>query len=329
MIGLFARYMFEATRVSPLANAISGEGWNSSQDLFAMDERPTLRKGLKTMPVERHQQKLEKFIQLHSLDGAFLMPNAWDAGTARFLEGLGFEALATTSAGLAFSMGLRDSAGCLSRRQVLDNARSIVEATNLPVSADLEDGFGASPEDCAQTVREAVEIGLCGGAIEDATGDPDNPIYEFENAVDRIRAAVAAKSGHGFLITARAENFIYNRPDLNDTIRRLQAFEEAGADVVYAPGLPDIETVRTVCTSVSVPVNVVVGLSVTSYTVDDLSAAGVRRISTGGSLARAALGEIIRSAQELKGCGTYGYSQRAISDADAARKMRVVPRIER
>ncbi len=273
------------------------------------------------MQMNEHQQIMDKFTRLHQSTGAFLMPNAWDAGTARILEGLGFLALATTSAGLAFSMGIRDSSGSLSRSQVLENASTIVEATNLPVSADLENGFGASPKDCAQTVQEAEEIGLCGGAIEDATGDPDNPIYEFEHAVDRIRAAVAAKSKSGFLITARAENFIYNRPDLNDTIRRLQAFEEAGADVVYAPGLPDIETVRAVCKSVSVPVNVVVGLSATSYSVDDLSAAGVRRISTGGSLARAALGEMIRAAQELKGCGTYEYSKKAISDADAASQM--------
>lgn len=277
--------------------------------------------------MEKNQQKLEDLTRLHHTAGAFLIPNAWDAGTARLLEGLGFKALATTSAGLALSMGLRDSSGSLTRHQVLDNARSIVEATHLPVSADLENGFGASSEDCAQTVREAVDIGLCGGAIEDATGDPDTPIYEFEHAVDRIRAAVAAKSGSGFMITARAENFIYDRPDLDDTIRRLKAFEDAGADVVYAPGLPDNETVRAVCNSVSVPVNVVVGLSATSYTVDDLSAAGVRRISTGGSLARAALGEVIRGAQELMACGTYGYSQRAISDADAARQMRTVPRV--
>lgn len=329
MIGLLAQYMFEATRVSPLANAATGRDWRSSSDHLAKNEHVTQRKGRKTMPMDKNQQKLEKFDRLHHSDGAFLMPNAWDAGTARILEGLGFEALATTSAGLAFSMGIRDSSSSLSRSQVLDNARSIVEATNLPVSADLENGFGASPEDCAQTVHEAVETGLCGGAIEDATGDPDNPIYEFEHAVDRIHAAVAAKPRPGFLITARAENFIYNRPDLNDTIRSLQAFEEAGADVVYAPGLPDIETVREICKSVSVPVNVVVGLSATSYTVDDLSAAGVRRISTGGSLARAALGEMIRSARELKDCGTYGYSQKAISDADAASQMRVIPRTAR
>lgn len=278
------------------------------------------------MQLDTHQSKLDRFSRLHRSARAFVMPNVWDAGTARILEGLGFQALATTSAGLAFSMGIRDSSGSLSRNQVLDNARAIVEATSLPVSADLEEGFGALPEDCAQTVREAEEIGLCGGAIEDATGNPDAPIFEFEHAVDRIRAAADAKTRSDFLLTARAENFIYERPDLDDTIRRLQAFEEAGADVVYAPGLPDLKTVRQVCKSVSVPVNVVVGLSGTSYSVDDLSGAGVRRISTGGSLARAALGEMIRAAQELRDQGTYTYSDKAISDADAAKQMRTLPR---
>lgn len=326
MIGLFAQCMFEATRISPLASIASGRDWRSSSDYLAKNERFERQKDHKEMLMDENRQKLDKFVRLHHSTGAFLLPNAWDAGTARILEGLGFEALATTSAGLAFSMGIRDSSSSLSRNQVLENARSIVEATNLPVSADLENGFGDAPEDCAQTVLEAEKIGLCGGAIEDATGDPDNPIYEIEHAVDRIRAAVAAKSGPGFLVTARAENFIYNRPDLNDTILRLQAFEEAGADVVYAPGLPDIATVRAVCKSVSVPVNVVVGLSAASYTIDDLSAAGVKRISTGGSLARAALGEMIRAAEELKVCGTFEYSKKAISDADVASQMRVVPR---
>ncbi|MGX1501087.1 2-methylisocitrate lyase-like PEP mutase family enzyme [Labrenzia sp. MBR-25] len=223
-------------------------------------------------------------------------------------------------------MGLRDSSGSLSRQQVLDNARSIVEATSLPVSADLENGFGPSPEDCAQTVREAEAVGLCGGAIEDATGDPSDPIYDFELAVGRIRAAVDARSAKNFLITARAENFIYGRPDLDDTIRRLKAFERAGADVVYAPGLPGIEFVRKVCEAATAPVNVVVGLSDTTYSVDDLSKVGVRRISTGGSLARAAIGEMIRAATELKERGTYDYADKAMSDSAAADHVKVVQR---
>ena len=178
-----------------------------------------------------HHRKLAEFKRLHNSDGAFLMPNAWDAGTARLLEGLGFSALGTTSAGLAFSMGMRDSSGCLSRQHVIDNAAAIVEATALPVSADLEDGFGRGPEACAETIRQAGQVGLCGGAIEDATGDPDNPIYDFDLAVERIRAAAEAKTTTGFILTARSENFINGQPDLADTIRRLQAFQEAGADV--------------------------------------------------------------------------------------------------
>lgn len=329
MLGLFARCMFEATRISPLGNAAAGDDWRARTNHLANSARVKPRKDRKTIGTESHHRKLDQFARLHHTNQAFLMPNAWDPGTARILEGLGFQALATTSAGLAFSMGIRDSSGGLTREQVLDNARAIVEATNLPVSADLEDGFGASPDACAQTIQEAVKIGLCGGSIEDATGKPDDPIYAFDHAVERVRAAVAAKTKSGFLITARAENFIYGRPDLNDTIRRLQAFEDAGADVVYAPGLPDLTTVHQICKSVSVPVNVVVGLSATSYTVDDLSTAGVRRISTGGSLARAALGEMIRAAQELKEFGTYSYSAKAISDADAAYQMRAPARARR
>ncbi|MES0883877.1 isocitrate lyase/phosphoenolpyruvate mutase family protein [Roseibium sp. SCPC14] len=278
-------------------------------------------------PIDLVRHKRAEFAKLHTIKGAFLMPNAWDAGSARLLEKLGFQALATTSAGLAFSLGLRDSSGSLSRGQVIDNAGAIVEATNIPVSADLEDGFGASPEDCALTIREAGQVGLCGGAIEDATGNPDQPIYEFGLAVDRIRAAVEAKPHSDFLVTARAENFLYNRPDLEDTIQRLLAFEEVGADVVYAPGLPDIETVRAICSAVSVPVNVVVGLSTANFTVGDLSAVGVRRISTGGSLARAALGEMIRAASELRETGTCEYAANAISDADASAQMRRISRM--
>lgn len=273
-----------------------------------------------------HQGKLDEFVRLHQTPNMFLMPNAWDAGTARILEGLGFPALATTSEGLALSLGLQDACGCLSRSQTLENARLIVEATSLPVSADLENGFGAAPEEVAQTVHEATEAGLCGGAIEDATGDPSDPIYGFELAVARIQAAVEAKTVKALQITARAENFVYERPDLDDTIRRLKAFEEAGADVVYAPGLPSIEVVRQVRAALTVPLNIGIGLTTTTYTLDDLSSAGVRRISTGGSLARAALGEMVRAANELKDQGTYGYTERALTEDDAADHMRIVPR---
>jgi 2-methylisocitrate lyase-like PEP mutase family enzyme len=314
MLDLIAQSLFEATRLIPDGNAVP------ASRTFEGIKMETLA------PIDPFQCKRAKFAELHSNPGAFLMPNAWDAGSARLLENLGFQALATTSAGLAFSLGVRDSSASLSRAQVIDNAGAIAEATSLPVSADLEDGFGATPEDCAFTIHHAGKVGLCGGAIEDATGDPDQPIYEFDLAVDRIRAAVEAKPHSDFLVTARAESFLYDRPDLKDTIHRLQAFEEVGADVVYAPGLPDIETVRHVCGAVSIPVNVVVGLGAATFTVDDLSAVGVRRISTGGSLARAALGEMVRAASELKKTGTCDYAAKAISDADAAAQMRQVSR---
>ena len=277
--------------------------------------------------MKRYAVKKQEFVQLHDSAKTFLMTNAWDAGTARILEGLGFEALATTSAGLAFSLGLRDSSGSLARDQVLENASLIVDATTLPVSADLENGFGESPDECAKTIREAARIGLCGGSIEDATGDPKHPVYSFNLAVERIYAAVEAKPSESFILTARADNLICGEGDLDDTIRRLMAFEQAGADVLYAPGLADYEAVKTVCAAVSSPVNVVVGLSDTNYSVEDLSNAGVRRVSTGGSLARAALGEVIRAACELHDQGTYHYAERAISDSDAAAKMRPTSKV--
>ncbi|MEM1428838.1 MAG: isocitrate lyase/phosphoenolpyruvate mutase family protein [Pseudomonadota bacterium] len=270
-------------------------------------------------------EKLKRFRSLHGAGGAFLMPNAWDAGSARLLASLDFPALATTSAGLAFALGLRDSTGSVTREAALANARAIVEATDLPISADLENGLGPLPEDCAQTLREAEAVGLCGAAFEDASGDPDRPIYDFGHAVERIEAVVAAKTNPDFMVTARSENFLYGRPDLDDTIKRLQAFEKAGADVVYAPGLPDIESVRAVCQAVSVPVNVLGGLTNAAYTVEDLSEAGVRRISTGASLARAARGEMMRGARELRDTGTFEYAKRAIPDAEASQHMRVSP----
>jgi 2-methylisocitrate lyase-like PEP mutase family enzyme len=181
------------------------------------------------------EQKFEAFRSLHERQGPFVIPNPWNAGTARILTALGFEALATTSAGHAFAVGRRDSSGALTRDEMLDNAMSIVEATPLPVSADLEDGFGRTPEFCAATIRLAADVGLVGGSIEDATGDPENPIYEFELAVERVTAAAQTARHCRVLLTARAENFLHGRPDLGDTIKRLQAFERAGADVLYAP----------------------------------------------------------------------------------------------
>ena len=267
------------------------------------------------------REKFEAFKALHQGDEAFVMPNPWDAGSARLLTSIGFEALATTSAGYAFSKGKRDSAAALSREEILQNASEIVEATPLPVSADLEDGFGAAPEACAETIRLACEAGLVGGSIEDATGDPDAPIYGIAQSAERIRAAAEAARGLPFLLTGRAENYLWGRPDLDDTIRRLQAYAEAGADVLYAPGLPDLEAIRTVCAAVDRPVNVVMGLMGKPFTVAELSEAGVRRISVGGSFARAAFGALLRAAQEVKTAGTFGYAAAAMPGADITRLM--------
>lgn len=272
--------------------------------------------------------KLNAFKGLHEREGVFVIPNPWDAGSARILTALGYEALATTSAGFAFSIGQRDSFAGLTREQVLENASAIVQATDLPVSADLEEGFGVSAEACARTIRDAAAIGLVGGSIEDATGELDNPIFEFEHAVERITAASEVAQGLPFLLTARAENHIYGLQDLDDTIRRLQAYSKAGADVLYAPGLPSLEFIRAVCEAVDKPVNVVMGLKGSPFTVQELLEAGVKRISVGGSFARAALGALIRAAEEVKDRGTFAYAADAISDPDAAAFMRPIKRAE-
>ncbi|HTT82753.1 MAG TPA: isocitrate lyase/phosphoenolpyruvate mutase family protein [Rhizomicrobium sp.] len=267
------------------------------------------------------EQKFETFVALHARQGAFVIPNPWNVGTARILTALGFEALATTSAGYAFSVGRRDSSGALMRDEILDNAMSIAEATPLPVSADLEDGFGRAPEICAATIRLAADIGLAGGSIEDATGDSRNPIYEFELAVERIAAAAETARHCRFLLTARAENFLHGRRDLGDTIRRLQAFAAAGADVLYAPGLPNLDAIREVCASVSKPVNVVMGLKGPAYSIEELTGVGVKRISVGGSFARAALGAFVRAAREVRDRGTFTYAADALPHAEAHRFM--------
>lgn len=262
--------------------------------------------------VEKHKA----FKELHARPGCFVIPNPWDAGTARLLTMLGFEALATTSAGLAFSLGQSDGAHGLTRDLALANAQAIVAATHLPVSADLEGGFGAAPETCAETIRLAAAVGLVGGSIEDASGDPAQPIYPLAQAVERVAAAVEAARALPFLLTARAENFLYGVRDLDDTIRRLQAFGAAGADVLYAPGLPSLDAIRTVCASVHRPVNVVMGLSGPSYSVTELAAAGVKRVSVGGSFARAALGAFLRAAREVKERGTFSYAAGAVPFAE-------------
>ncbi|WP_372006483.1 isocitrate lyase/phosphoenolpyruvate mutase family protein [Tistrella mobilis] len=256
------------------------------------------------------------FRRLHEAPGAFILPNPWDAGTARILAGMGFPALATTSAGMAFSAGQPE--GVAGREQVLAHCRSIVTATPLPVSADLEKGFGDDPAHAAETVRAAAEAGLAGCSLEDHTGDRSRPIYDHGLAVERIAAAAEAARGldRDFVLTARAENFMWGRPDLDDTIRRLQAFEAAGADVLYAPGLPDLDAVRMVCTAVTRPVNVVIGVAGMAATADDLAAAGVKRISLGSTLARLAFGAFVEAAREMRRAGSFSFAGRAMPFAE-------------
>jgi 2-methylisocitrate lyase-like PEP mutase family enzyme len=249
---------------------------------------------------------------LHRRQGIFVVPNPWDAGSARLLAHLGFEALATTSAGLAFSLAKADGLSVVTRDETLTNARTIVEAMDLPVTADLENGFGDEPEACAETIRLAAGAGLVGGSIEDATGDPANPIYPLELAVERVKAAVAAARSLPvpFTLTARAENLIHGRPDLNDTIRRLEAFAAAGADVLYAPGLTTREEITAVVRAVAPkPVNVVMGLSKGFFTLNELAELGVRRVSLGSSLARAAYGAFLRAAEEIHDKGSFTFAK--------------------
>jgi 2-methylisocitrate lyase-like PEP mutase family enzyme len=263
--------------------------------------------------------KAKTFQALHARAGAFVIPNPWDAGTARILSKFGFEALTTTSAGLAFVLGRRDGDGSVTRDDALANAKAIVDATDLPVAADLENGYGDAPEAAAETIRLAAQAGLVGASIEDATGDPHKPIYELAHAVERVAAAAEAARTLPFPFTfvARAENFLHGKPDLDDTIRRLQAFEAAGADVLYAPGLTKAEHIRAVCASVSKPVNVIMGLKGAAFSVADLAALGVKRISVGSALSRAALGAFVRAAREIHEQGTFTFADRALPFADA------------
>lgn len=239
-----------------------------------------------------------------------MLPNPWDIGTARLFANLGFPGLATTSAGLAFSLGRRDGDGAVSREETLEHVRSIVDATPLPVTADLENGFGESPEAVAQTVRLAGQIGLAGASIEDATYRQDDPILPRGLAVERVQAAVDAARAlpYPFTLTARAENFIRARPDLDDTVSRLQAFEDAGADVLYAPGLPDAAALRLACTSVTKPVNYVAGFGPAGLTLGELKELGVRRVTIGTSFCRAALTAVVRAAREVLDDGSFHYA---------------------
>lgn len=252
------------------------------------------------------KEKGERFRQLHQGPG-FVIANAWDGGSARVLAHAGFSALATSSGAAAATLGRKD--GQLSRDEAIAHAAVIAGATDLPVSADLEHGFGDTPADVMSTIRAASTAGLVGGSIEDATGDSEQPIFAFDRAVERVAAAVEAARAltHPFVLTARSENFLRGRLDLEDTIRRLQAFEKAGADVLFAPGLPDLASVRAVCAAIKKPVNFMVGIPGKSFSVAELEAAGVRRISLAGSLYRYVMASLGEAAKEVKERGTFGY----------------------
>ena len=271
----------------------------------AMSNRKSLMKS--------QSEKALVFQQLHVRDGAFIIPNPWDIGSASLLALLGFEALASTSAGYAFSRGQTD--GSVGRDQMLLHLSELAAATELPLSADLENGFGDAPEAVAETIRLAAATGIVGGSIEDASGHNTDPIYSLELAVERVRAAAEAARGLGFpfMLTARAENYLVGRPDLNDTIKRLQAYQDAGADVLYAPGLKTREEIAAVVSSLDRPVNVVMGLQGVQLGLKDLAEIGVKRVSVGGSLSRAALGAFLRAAQEMRDHGTFTYSDDAVS----------------
>lgn len=258
-------------------------------------------------------EKGAAFRALHRQDHAFIIPNPWDVGSARLLAHLGFEALASTSAGYAFSLGQPDCS--VGREQTLAHVAALAAATDLPVSADLENCFGDDPQTVAETIRLAAATGLVGGSIEDATGRAEQPIYPFELAVERVRAAAAAARAlpFPFTLTARAENFLHGRPDLNDTIRRLQAYQEVGADVLYAPGLTSQAEIAAVVSAVDRPVNVVMGLQGAQLSAAELSAIGVKRISVGSALSRAALGAFLRAAREMREHGTFHFAEEAVS----------------
>ena len=260
--------------------------------------------------------KARKFRELHEAPGAFIIPNPWDAGSARVLAGLGFEALATSSGARAGVLGKR--VGKVSRREALANARLIVNATDLPVAADLEKGFGDAPADAAETIRQASGAGLVGGSIEDATGDKDKPLFDIETAAARVKAAVEAARALPvpFVLTARAEGFLRGQGDLNDVIKRLQAYEAVGADVLFAPGLPDLAAVKKVCGSLKKPFNFMVGIKGKSFSKAELEAAGVKRISLATSLYRAAMTGLVEAAKEVKEKGTFGYLDHSISTPD-------------
>jgi 2-methylisocitrate lyase-like PEP mutase family enzyme len=268
--------------------------------------------------MQTQAKKAAAFRALHDRPGAFIIPNPWDAGTAKILASLGFEALATTSLGLANMLGRIDGAGAVTREEVLKNCRDIAAATELPVNADLENCYADAPREAAKMIRLAAEAGVVGGSIEDATGDAARPIYDFELAVDRV--AAAAEVAHSlpvpFLLTARAENYRLGRPDLDDTIKRLQAFIAAGADVVFAPGLHDLATIREVAAAVTKPLNVVMSAADPSLTAAQLAEAGVKRISVGGALSRLALAAFVKGAREMRDYGGFTWVRETLPTAE-------------
>ena len=271
--------------------------------------------------VVSQREKAERFKALHQRSGAFVMPNPWDAGSARVLAGLGFEALATSSGACAWTLGRRD--GSVTREEALTHARVIAEATDLPVSADLERCFADAPEGVAETIRLAAGMGLAGASVEDATGRMDQPLYGIEEAAARVHAAVEAARGLGFpfVLTARAEGFLRGNFDVADAITRLRAYEAAGADVLMAPGLPDLDAVRVVCAALSRPFNFMAGIRGKSFPVAELAATGVRRVSLAASLCRAAMTGLVEAAREVKEAGTFGYLDAALPTSEVNRLM--------
>lgn len=259
------------------------------------------------------------FRALHR-QGIFVIANAWDAGSARVLAGLGFAALATSSGAMANAMGRRD--GQVTREEALTHARAIVEAVEIPVSADLEKGFGDAAEDAAETIRRAAEIGLAGGSIEDYSGDAAKPIYAIAHAAERVAAAAEVARATGFVLTARAENHLHGVNNVDDTIMRLQAYDKAGADVLFAPGLPDLDSVRAVCAAVTKPVNFMAGIRGKSFTVAELEAAGVRRVSLATSLYRAAMSGLVAAAREVREQGSFEFLEHTLATPEIVKLMR-------
>ncbi len=273
-------------------------------------------------------ERARSFHELHERPGIFVMPNAWDAGTAKLLASLGFEALATTSLGFSSSRGRVDGTLSITREELIANCREIAEATDLPVNADLENGYADDPDEAATIIRLAADAGVVGGSIEDATGNPAKPIYDFDLAVERVAAAarVAHSLPFPFTLTARAENYLHGRPDLDDTVHRLQAFAAVGADVLYAPGLRDLETIRRVVAAVPKPVNVVMSSADPEITAKQLAGVGVKRISVGGALSRLAFAAVRDAALAMRNAGTFNWVRNTLPGKDLKAILQQGPR---